>query len=159
MSQEDTMNTTRERRLVFGDALETLDAIDLIFESVRGFPDKPEAPCADLCGNQWCDNFGCIFNKTAIVRESIRTDAWQDISTAPMDGTAVWLLLDGQLYIGWGEKADWLHKTDRWYVASGVRRRGPQGQRFTDEIFGCHGVDVKPTHWMPLPAPPDRASA
>src|SRR5687768_5343970 len=57
--------TTDERQAAM---LEIVDEIDTIFESVRGFPDKPDEPCADLCSNQWSDNFGCVFLKTRHLR-------------------------------------------------------------------------------------------
>lgn len=66
---------------------------------------------------------------------------WQAIDTAPKDGTAVWLLLDGHPYIGYCEPADWLDDRDRWFAKA------------TDNVYCCHGVDVEPTHWMPLPTP------
>lgn len=82
---------------------------------------------------------------------------WSTIDTAPRDGTAIWLLVDGHPYIGFCEPSDWLHKHDRWFVKSTFVRRGdPQDYRSTpttDNVYSCHGVDVKPTHWQPLPEP------
>lgn len=77
---------------------------------------------------------------------------WQPIETAPMDGTAIWLLVEGQPYIGYGERANWLSSEDRWFVKASFRRKASD-QR-TDEIYGCHGVAVPATQWMPLPEPP-----
>lgn len=80
---------------------------------------------------------------------------WQPIETAKFDGTAIWLLVDGQPYIGYGEAKDWLCKEDRWFVKATFKRRSKErrGAGISDEIYGVHGVDVKPTHWMPLPDP------
>lgn len=72
---------------------------------------------------------------------------WQDISTAPKDGTAVLLCIDGDV-IG---EAYWYSYTDReqdqgWWWAN----TGP-GDYHADRIsiVGPH-----PAFWMPLPAPP-----
>lgn len=82
--------------------------------------------------------------------------AWQPIDTAPKDGTAIWLLVDGHPYIGFGEAANWLSATSRWFVKASYRRRNPEERQggLSDEIYGTHGIDVVPTHWMPLPEPP-----
>lgn len=66
-------------------------------------------------------------------------DGWQDISTAPKDGTRLWLYFperhaDDRQAIGWYEVAvDWEGFIDH-----------------ADSSF----VDDQPTHWRPLPAPP-----
>jgi hypothetical protein len=82
---------------------------------------------------------------------------WQPIETAPMDGSAIWLLVDGHPYIGYGEPKNWLCKTDRWCVKATFKRRPEQERRerdLTDEVYGCYALDVTATHWMPLPEPP-----
>ncbi len=78
-------------------------------------------------------------------------NVWQPIETAPMDGTAIWLLWDGQPFIGYGEKADgpWRPR-DIWFAKASFRRR----EQYPDEVYGCHGFDIAPTHWMPLPDAP-----
>lgn len=89
---------------------------------------------------------------------TITMDKWRPIETAPTDGTAIWVLLDGHPYIGYCEPADWLHKEDRWFVKSTFVRRGSKRDRretpTTDDVHGCYGIDVKPDRWMPLPEPP-----
>lgn len=79
---------------------------------------------------------------------------WQPIETAPCDGTAIWLLVDGHLYIGYGESKNWLSVHNRWFAKAGVRRKAERplyrSETAPDEIFGCNG-DVHPTHWQPLP--------
>lgn len=82
---------------------------------------------------------------------------WQPIETAPMNGEAIWLLLDGHPYLGFGEPANWLCERDRWFVRATFKRRDQEERRrrnLADDIYGCMGVDVKPTNWMPLPSPP-----
>lgn len=57
---------------------------------------------------------------------------WQDISTAPRDGTEVLVYVPrrlGALYAG---------------------ASNPTGVQWWSRNLG----DVQPTHWMPLPAPP-----
>jgi len=86
---------------------------------------------------------------------------WQPIDTAPKDGTAVWLLIDGHPYLGYCEPADWLNENERWFAkATFIRRSSPRDGRATpttDDIHGCYGIDMQPTLWMPLPAPPKRS--
>ena len=82
--------------------------------------------------------------------------AWHPIATAPKDGTAIWLLIGGRMYIGFGEEPNWLCNRARWFASAGITRKADMDrpESMPDRIFGCHGVDVAPTHWMPLPSPP-----
>ncbi len=74
---------------------------------------------------------------------------WQDISTAPKDGTAIWLLVDGQPMIGYGEEATaW--RSAGFTIKAGFRRRE---DGIPDEVYGTL-YRAEPTAWMPLPAPP-----
>lgn len=74
------------------------------------------------------------------------------IETAPMDGTAIWLLVDGQLCLGYGEPANWGSAAARWLVKAAVsRRNGIYREGITDRIYCCYDLDVNPTRWMPLP--------
>lgn len=69
----------------------------------------------------------------ALKRADLRDSSqWQDISTAPKDGTVILLGRTGYqpLYQG-----HWTKNPDEWWV-------------------GMLGISVKPTHWMPLPEPP-----
>lgn len=82
---------------------------------------------------------------------------WKPIETAPMDGSAIWLLVDGHPYLGYGDPKNWLHEKDRWFAKATFKRRDPEVRRrdnLSDEIYGCYGIDVAATHWMPLPEPP-----
>jgi len=54
---------------------------------------------------------------------------WQDISTAPKDGTSVLVVADGQYFVAW------------W--SAGWTRAGDD-----------YDLSVEPTHWMPLPSYP-----
>ena len=77
---------------------------------------------------------------------------WQPIETAPKDGTAIWILIDNRPYIGYCEPAKPpLRRADTWFAKASFRRREAET---TDQIFGCYGIDVMPSHWMPLPEPP-----
>src|SRR5574343_444311 len=72
--------------------------------------------------------------------ERVLMSEWQDIATAPKDGTPVDLWVHG----GRLADAEWSDRKQAWVV---------WGQ---DEFES--GADVKingrPTHWMPLPSPP-----
>jgi len=40
-----------------------------IVEAIPGTPDEiPDEPCSELCGNPWCNDFGCIPEKIMAVR-------------------------------------------------------------------------------------------
>jgi len=78
---------------------------------------------------------------------------WQPIETAPKDGT--WVLLSGGgIYYGWdgdtiptavvGQYTD--------YLNGGTTN--PHWQ-FAWYDGGYYGEYASPTHWMPLPPPPD----
>jgi hypothetical protein len=76
---------------------------------------------------------------------------WQPIETAEMNGTAVWLLIDGHPYIGYGEPANPLFdRPAQWTAKASFRRR----DGCSDELF-CTGFMAEPTHWMFLPPPPE----
>ena len=62
---------------------------------------------------------------------SIEMTDWQPIETAPKDGTDVLVWCGGAMFIAYMEVGRWFF--DR-----------------TD-----HSVKPLPTHWMPLPAPPE----
>ena len=79
---------------------------------------------------------------------------WQPIETAPRDGTSVllWGLVAGEIsgpdketgFAGEGEWAEGTHyKPDEdWWLLSGG---------------DCYSTWCKPTHWMPLPEPPNQS--
>lgn len=74
-----------------------------------------------------------------------RDGGWQDIATAPKDGTRVDLWCIDHLHyakqgqrvvnVAWGPVRDWM----------GTER---------DDWQHGHGEDFQPTHWRPLPSPP-----
>lgn len=69
---------------------------------------------------------------------------WQPIETAPKDGNVLLAFSDGRVTHGWYEVFEGDAQID-------VSRAG--------WVIGCEGFPTKdwPTHWMPLPAPPQRA--
>lgn len=77
----------------------------------------------------------------------MQTSEWLPISTAPKDGTEfdVWAVNDeGQSRricdVSWGPVSDWLgNEWDDWL---GMRP-------------SLHHARFEPTHWMPLPTPPE----
>lgn len=91
----------------------------------------------------------------ARVRELEAAQAWRPIETAPRDRTAVWLLCDGRRYIGYYEPAaPPIWPEGKWYLKATVRPRPTES--LPEEILGCYAHDAAPTHWLPLPAPPDK---
>jgi len=77
-------------------------------------------------------------------------NAWQGIESAPMDGTRVLLFRAGEQYVG-----RWYQLYGTWGVAA-QREPGDWGP-FTD-IGSCGMGAVTfwegPSHWQPLPTPP-----
>lgn len=77
------------------------------------------------------------------------------IETAPKDGTAIWLLVDGCWYLGYYEPPrPPLNETGQWFLKATFRRRGTPERHLPDDIFGTYAFGVEPTHWQPLPEPP-----
>lgn len=78
---------------------------------------------------------------------------WQSIETAPKDGTLidVWLgnaeKSDVELYCAQGDGK----RSTGWYWSNG-KFRPHMGLRNMMACFVC------PTHWMPVPAPPEDAT-
>lgn len=74
---------------------------------------------------------------------------WQPIKTAPKDGTAVWIVINGQPYIGYYDPPNYFGP-GQWFAKASFRRR----RDMSDDIYGTYAHGVEPTHWMPLPEPP-----
>lgn len=68
---------------------------------------------------------------------------WRPVSTAPKDGSNVLLCVAGHVTVG-----GWLTRADQG-VDDDDPRIVPEGWWTLD----CY--DKEPTHWMPLPAPPE----
>lgn len=72
---------------------------------------------------------------------------WQPIETAPRDGTAIFVWATRE---GWRDNprmvaARWYHSANSWYVyGCGPTKHSEQW------LDSCN-----PTHWMPLPPPPN----
>jgi hypothetical protein len=69
-------------------------------------------------------------------------EGWQPIETAPKDGTAV-LLFD---------------RTNKDSPDGGGIDFGFYYNDAVRWLWACDGCEAKPTHWMPLPAPPQESS-
>lgn len=85
-------------------------------------------------------------------------NSWFPIDTAPKDGTRVLLFYRHQVQrrnIPLDDKEPWLE--ERTQVTSGEFREGSWfyviGGGFLDEYYTMNGIE--PTHWMPIPDPPD----
>lgn len=67
---------------------------------------------------------------------------WEPIETAPQNGTQVLLFgkLDGEIHGDFGDPV----------ICVGSK---PHGQWYLDNT-DCYAVYCEPTHWMPLPLPP-----
>ena len=73
-------------------------------------------------------------------------DGWRDIETAPKDGTRVLLYPGGAFTARWSEECQF-----------GQFKNAPGWQIFECEDPFYSVAEDKPTHWMPLPAPPAAA--
>lgn len=97
---------------------------------------------------------------SSLTEEVVSTQAeeqvWRPIESAPRDGTAIWILVDGKAYIGLCEPANWLHSEDRWSAKFYVERASAErkARECYDQTWGTN-FKAEPTHWMPLPPPPD----
>jgi len=67
---------------------------------------------------------------------------WQPIETAPKDGTKFLAM--------WPEIVDGPAEIDVTY-----RRNDEDFRGWASSNFWAHSDDVAPTHWMPLPKPPE----
>lgn len=86
-------------------------------------------------------------------RESV--SPWQPIETAPKDGTYFLALMQQDFSADdlKGERQGWLHLPRYPFVCS--YQHDEDGGFFAEaDTCGIHGKDCEPTHWMPLPAPP-----
>lgn len=95
--------------------------------------------------NAWNDALEHV--EEALSRVSV--EAWQPISSAPKDGTCVWIFVPeyepNEYVASFGSTAD-LPKDHEDYW---------EGWILADEILVNHCADeLEPTHWMPRPAPP-----
>jgi len=71
-------------------------------------------------------------------------DGWQDISTAPKDGTVL-LLADGEMVLRGSFKEDYLSGETGWF-----------DEHWDDYSTGSTFTPLKPTHWQPLPPAPQQ---
>ena len=71
---------------------------------------------------------------------------WQDIETAPKDGT--WVLLGGCEY-------GYEQVVARWYQPPPHEN----GSLMPSDWWDYEHRGFKPTHWMPLPAPPQNGES
>jgi len=87
---------------------------------------------------------------------------WQDISTAPKDGTVVDLWVvdkrtgeGGRVVDAYYAKNHWYYERDEWGDGKHCRKAGwvAPGYDYDGEI-GFIGDDEELTHWMPLPDAP-----
>jgi hypothetical protein len=99
-----------------------------------------------------------LWNRRALLSQEAkkdRDDGWQDIATAPKDGTEI-LLRRGErvgaaAWVEWEKRASEYHANGTYlgeYVQDG-------GASWTIGLDGnSWDGERKPTHWRPLPAPP-----
>ena len=69
---------------------------------------------------------------------------WQPIETAPKDGTRI-LVYNGSIYVAAWEEATMTLKEKKDWVYSCYSLNG----------WNYYEIVYEPTHWMPLPKPPD----
>lgn len=76
-------------------------------------------------------------------KKAAASPQWQPIATAPKDGTQVWLWWDKKRRLG------------RWHEAENPPSIGGRFANWLTDDKGSVSAVTKPTHWMPLPAPPE----
>lgn len=85
------------------------------------------------------DNESNGWTAMPLFARSTQNDDWQPMDSAPKDGTTIWVL--DELYgKAWHYECNW--NGIEWYHG-----------------FGVAWPDPRPTHWRPLPAPPEIAEA
>jgi hypothetical protein len=73
---------------------------------------------------------------------------WQDISTAPKDGTGI--------RIAWGGPDNWTTADAMWRDGEWIAAATFYNPQYTKPPMSYgESVVAKPTHWQPLPAPPE----
>jgi hypothetical protein len=97
------------------------------------------------------------------------TMTWQPISSAPKDGTLILLWLPKPVAT-WGDPEGGVGPLERSHIALGwydKDRRYFGGEIFfqigvvepgasdSEGHYSCLPIKAKPTHWMPLPQPPE----
>lgn len=101
---------------------------------------------------------------------TVPANGWQPIATAPKDGAPILVYvpggvrLDDEIYT-WGAWRDAGGRLDvlpaRWHEPDNYTDDGPGWftimitvSSWPGEGIDIDGVEVEPSHWMPLPAPP-----
>lgn len=77
---------------------------------------------------------------------------WQPIETAPKDGT--WVLLYGRPYTGQSPTEVSRYVSETYEI---WERVDEATKRLVRQESGYWDGDIWPTHWRPLPAPPEPA--
>lgn len=81
---------------------------------------------------------------------------WKKIDTAPKDGTQVLLWAD-MWEMTWGVQMGYFcDAKQRWETSEGAVDANDDDFDPDDEVFdeSCIDMNLGPTHWMPVPAPP-----
>lgn len=84
--------------------------------------------------------FGTIEAALAVIKA--QGVGWQDIESAPKDGTVL-LLADGEMVLRGSFKEDYLTEEMGWF-----------DEHWDDYSTGSTYTPLNPTHWQPLPQPP-----
>lgn len=94
--------------------------------------------------NTKSDWIEATINDMAAAEEAARASGWQDISTAPKDGTWVLLFAPDPKY----PTVDFTHWIAQWGECRDMLNWIDQDESI---VVDNH----EPTHWMPLPEPPE----
>ena len=110
-----------------------------------GMSASPQDVIADTLLAEGCGDGEQCDKTTARILAALRAAGyvverdWQDISTAPRDGTWIWC---------WHEEKRWRR------VGMRSKASGPRWY-YSSTGVNAQYADDTPTHWRPLPAPPD----
>ena len=90
---------------------------------------------------------------------------WRPIETAPKDGTPILVWTQHPMDRTYASPqraeyytiASWCDVADEWRSIESIEEMWGVGSELTGPMFESERLECIPTHWMPLPAPPDTA--
>ena len=90
---------------------------------------------------------------------------WMPMETAPKDGTVCLLFVDDICRMGvdgppitlgyWGVADSFFDCKNQWVSVEAIEEQWGMGGEMTGPLIAVEQMQVTPTHWMPLPEPPE----
>ena len=134
------------------EALARIEAAMIEGEAIRRGHPIPQIAMTETYNPSYHDVRALI----ARLRAAEARQQWRPISDAPRDGTNIDVWVGGEFPrriadVSWREPTD-----SEWWVHGGDTIDVPDATWF--DGFGPLGRDQPPTHWLPLPPPPEGAA-